>query len=96
MADQARDLNQMMGRYRIDETAAGAWVAPARQRANVAASGKVVAAKPSSVERRSAGRPWSKGSAKAAAEPSGESAGDAGAHKKIVGSATSDSEWQEF
>ncbi len=89
MADQARDLNQMMGRYRIDETAAAAWVTPSKQRANVAASAPTV-------ERRSSRRPWSKASPKVAAVQSAEPAGDAGAQKKVIGTAKSDSDWQEF
>jgi methyl-accepting chemotaxis protein len=92
MADQARDLNQMMNRYRINEAAAG-WVAAPTQRANVeAAKAAKAAGKTPKAERRSSGRPWSKAPAKAA---SGDSAGDTGAHKKVVGSST-DSDWQEF
>jgi methyl-accepting chemotaxis protein len=88
MADQARDLNKMMGRFRIDETAAVEWVSPSAQRANVALASGVLP----KVERRSASRPWSKAPAKAAAAPAPE----AGVQKKVVGAATSDSEWEEF
>jgi methyl-accepting chemotaxis protein len=88
MADQARDLNKMMGRFRIDETTAVGWVSPSAQRANVAlASGALP-----KVERRSANRPWSKAPAKAAAAASPE----AGGQKKVVGAATNDSDWEEF
>jgi methyl-accepting chemotaxis protein len=88
MADQARDLNKMMSRYRIDQSAAAEWVAPKAQRANVEA---VQAPR---VERRSASRPWSKAPAKVAAVQ--ESTGDTGTHKKVVGSANNDMDWQEF
>ena len=90
MADQARDLNQMMSRFRIDQTDQAA--APA---ATPAARAGVVIAKASKAERRTGSRPWAKASAKVAA-PSGNSAGDAGAPKKGVGTATTDTEWQEF
>jgi methyl-accepting chemotaxis protein len=92
MADQARDLNQMMNRYRIDDSAASGWVSSPTQRANVAAATGTLTKAPK-VERRSASRPWSKAPAKAAAAV--EAAADSG-HKKVVGSASSDSDWQEF
>ena len=91
MADQARDLNKMMSRYRIDESAAAAWVSPKKQRANAALNNPAPA-----VERRSGSRPWSKAPAQAAVAAAASPAGDAGAHKKVVGSATNDSDWQEF
>jgi methyl-accepting chemotaxis protein len=94
MADQARDLNKMMNRYRIDQATAE-WVSAPTQRANAAAAATATE-KPSKAERRAASRPWAKAPAKVAAVPSGNSAGDAGAHKKVAGSATSDSDWQEF
>ena len=90
MADQARDLNQMMSRFRIDQTHQAA--APA---ATPAARANVVIAKASKAERRAGSRPWVKASAKVAA-PSGNSAGDAGAPRKGIGTATTDTEWQEF
>ncbi|MEJ0039082.1 MAG: methyl-accepting chemotaxis protein [Gammaproteobacteria bacterium] len=90
MADQARDLNQMMSRYRIDEAAGSGWVSSATQRANVAAAKAAAAPK---AERRSTGRPWAKASAKAA---SAASPVDASTHKKVVGTATNDTDWQEF
>ena len=90
MADQARDLNKMMGRYRIDQAAE--WVPAATQRAKVAAA----TALGQKVERRSGARPWSKAPAKAAAAAVAESAGETSPRKKVVGAATSDAEWQEF
>jgi hypothetical protein len=48
------------------------------------------------VERRSASRPWSKAPSKAAAAPVADSANDTGTHKKAVGAATNDTDWQEF
>src|SRR6185295_9053967 len=63
MADQARDLNQMMNRYRIDESAASGWVSSPAQRANVAAAtGTFLPTKAAApkAERRSSSRPWSK------------------------------------
>ena len=95
MADQARDLNKMMSRYRIDEAAAAGWVASPAQRANVAAAVATGNAPAPKVERRSASRPWSKAPARAAAAAADVSA-EAGAHKKVVGSPSNDSEWQEF
>ena len=91
MADQARDLNKMMSRYRIDESAAASWVSPKKQRANAALNNPAPA-----VERRSGKRPWSKAHAQAAVAAAANPAGDAGAQKKVVGSATNDSDWQEF
>src|SRR5262249_944766 len=91
MADQARDLNQMMNRYRIDESAAAGWVSSPNQRANVAmATGAPLKTTPRA-ERRSANRPWSKAPAKAAVAETVEAP-----KKAAVGAASSDSDWQEF
>jgi methyl-accepting chemotaxis protein len=92
MADQARDLNKMMSRYRIDEAAAAGWVASPAQRANVAAA--VATGNAPKAERRAAGRPWSKAPSRAAA--AAEVSADAVAHKKVVGAPSNDSDWQEF
>ena len=85
MADQARDLNQMMNRYRLDPAHKGAapTAAPARRPTPVAA-------KPARAERRSSVRPWT---GKPAPAPAATKAPDTGAHKKV---ATDDTEWQEF
>jgi methyl-accepting chemotaxis protein len=94
MADQARDLNKMMSRYRIDESAAAGWVASPAQRANVAAAVATGNAPAAKVERRSASRPWSKAPARAAA--AADVSADTGATKKVVGAPSNDSDWQEF
>jgi uncharacterized phage infection (PIP) family protein YhgE len=97
MADQARDLNQMMGRYRLDSSHQ-----PAAQASAPAARPNAVAAKAparTDRDRRNAARPWAGKTAKVAAVPSSAShdaPADAGAHKKVVGAATDDSDWQEF
>jgi hypothetical protein len=79
----------MMGRFVIDESLVVAWVSPSAQRANAAAA---AAASAPQVERRSASRPWSKAPARAVDEQDFEAA----APKKVVGGASSDSEWEEF
>jgi hypothetical protein len=89
MADQARELNQMMGRYRID---------PAHQVATASAAAartKVAATAPVRTERRSANRPWAgKAPATAATAPPPKS--DSGKARQVVGAASADADWQEF
>jgi hypothetical protein len=70
-------------------------VASPTQRANVAAAVATGNAPAARVERRSASRPWSK-APRAAAAAAAEASAEAGAHKKVVGSPSNDSEWQEF
>ena len=92
MADQARDLNQMMNRYRLDPAHQGA--APAAAKAGTPAKRPApIAAKPARSERRSSARPWATTAASAAPAPAATKAPDTGAHKKV---ATDDTEWQEF
>ena len=100
MADQARDLNQMMDRYRIAEgqlTAAQSISKPAKPAAAAARSSAVPAA--ARIERRSAARPWAgKSATRASARPVpvAESQADTRSHKKAAAGATEDSDWQEF
>jgi PAS domain S-box-containing protein len=81
MANQARDLSQMMNRYRIGEAAAAASAAP-----------RPAEAAPARAERRSTSRPWA-GKAK---RPAAASAAPAEAPRKAAASSASDSDWQEF
>jgi hypothetical protein len=81
MANQARDLSQMMNRYRIGEEAAAA-----------SAVSRPAEAAPARAERRSASRPWA-GKAK---RPAATSAAPVEAPRKVAASSASDSDWQEF
>jgi methyl-accepting chemotaxis protein len=92
MADQARELNQMMARYRLAEgqMAAMASTPPASR----------PAAAPTRLERRSTGRPWTGKAAKPASRPAAVAVAEAPrqaaepvAHKKA---ASDDTDWQEF
>ncbi|MEJ1961945.1 MAG: methyl-accepting chemotaxis protein [Gammaproteobacteria bacterium] len=98
MADQARDLNQMMNRYRLDSTHQVAAQAAAPTARPAARPPVAAAAKPVRAERRDASRPWAGKAAKVAAPSpaANEPVADAGARKKMVGAATDDSDWQEF
>jgi methyl-accepting chemotaxis protein len=88
MANQARELNKMMNRYRIDHAHQLASATPAAPRA-------AAAPKPVQVERRSASRPWS-GKAPANPAAAADPTSDAGNTRKVAGGATNDAEWQEF
>jgi len=87
MADQARELNQLMARYRLSErdiAAAAAATASARAQSKPAAA----AAAPR-VERRRAGRPWSNQE-----KPAAALAVAGGTSRKVA--ASDSSEWQDF
>ena len=94
MADQARDLNQMMGRYRVAEGQVVAAQAPASS-PRPAASAKTSTAR---TERRSTARPWTGKATKPAARPvaATPSAADSGSQKKAAAGASDDNDWQEF
>ena len=97
MADQARDLNQMMNRYRLDPAHQGA----AQSSAPASRPNGVAAKAPARIDsnRRSPARPWTGKAAKVAVAPSPAAhaaPADAGTHKKVVGAASDDTEWQEF
>jgi methyl-accepting chemotaxis protein len=92
MADQARELNQMMARYRLAEGHMAAMAStPSASRP---------AAAPTRLERRSTGRPWTGKAAKPASRPAAVAVAEAPrqaaepvAHKKA---ASDDTDWQEF
>ena len=87
MAGQARELNQMMSRYRLSEgqSAAAPDITPAVR-----------------AERRNAARPWAgkarKPAARAArvAEAPRDAVMEPVVHKKVAGGSSNDTEWQEF
>jgi hypothetical protein len=95
MADQARELNEMMNRYRVQ--VGDALAAPsAPSLAPAAAEAPTAAPKAPSVERRSKNRPWAGKRAAAPAATNGAAghAVPAPAARKQAGN--SDSDWQEF
>ena len=100
MADQARELNEMMARYQVaGEVALGRRSA----RASEGSQGDAGSAGPESgsaaAERRTRGRPWSKRSAAAGLPATGAAAPAAAAaapRKQAAASGGSDSDWQEF
>jgi methyl-accepting chemotaxis protein len=92
MADQARDLNQMMARYRVAEgQIAAAQAAPS-------GASRPTASAAAKLERRSAARPWAgKTAAKASARPVAVAdTADTSSHKKAAAGGGDDSDWQEF
>jgi methyl-accepting chemotaxis protein len=95
MADQARELNEMMSRYRVSGALETARSSPrassesAHSESSAAASGGSAPG-----ERRSKNRPWSKRSA-AAGLPV-ETAAPAPRKQAAVAAGGSDSDWQEF
>jgi methyl-accepting chemotaxis protein len=100
MADQARALNEMMGRYRLGDTAPRAGVAPAPPRAAASPASKVASLARS--DRRSTVRPWSAKTAaraEAAAVPRAAKAQEAVTNmpeRKAAATGTDDAEWREF
>jgi methyl-accepting chemotaxis protein len=88
MADQARDLNQMMNRYKLDAAHAASVPAPARPTA--------VAAKTTKLERRTPARPWTGKGTKVSVVASADASGDTGVHKKVAGAPSDNLDWQEF
>lgn len=90
MADQARQLNEMMSRYRVSSRAED--TKPAAKPATAEPAAETTPAEKAPgvmVERRSANRPWSKRANGAAAVPLPA----ATARKQV---SNSDTEWQEF
>ncbi len=97
MADQARELNEMMNRYRVQRdgesmsTSASAAQSPVAERAPAAAKSAAAA------ERRSKARPWTgKRERPAAAAATNGSAGHAVPAAPRKQASNSDSDWQEF
>jgi methyl-accepting chemotaxis protein len=93
MAGQARELNELMARYRLSErdTVIAAAPSPARTESRPAAA----AAAAPRVERRRADRPWS-GKAKAAPAAQAAAAASPGAGGAGRKAASDDADWQEF
>jgi methyl-accepting chemotaxis protein len=88
MADQARELNEMMARYRV--AGGDAAVSRAPRTSSVAD----VTSAPSSGERRSKSRPWAKRTAPVASAAS--EAAPAPRKQAAAAGGGSDSDWQEF
>jgi methyl-accepting chemotaxis protein len=98
MADQARELNEMMNRYRVQAGEALAAAVTSESAAGSAAGERAApAARAPAVERRSKTRPWA---GKRAAAPAAASNGSAGhampAPAARKQASNSDSDWQEF
>jgi methyl-accepting chemotaxis protein len=91
MAQQAGELNEMMGTYSLSESLAAVVKAPV-PRPSAAPAAQPPA--PQS-ERRAANRPWSGRAAKAAA-PAADDAPVAQAGRKRAEAASGDSDWREF
>jgi hypothetical protein len=94
MADQARELNEMMSRYRVMSGSGESLSASEPPAAAVERAPAAAAAKPM-VERRSKNRPWS-GKRSAAAAATNGSAGHAVPVAARKQASNSDSDWQEF
>jgi methyl-accepting chemotaxis protein len=101
MADQARELNEMMSRYRV--AAAEAAAAAARRSASTRSAGEAShdaetpssgKSAPAAGERRSRNRPWAKRTAAVAAVTAPPA--PAPRMAAAANGAASDSEWQEF
>jgi methyl-accepting chemotaxis protein len=99
MADQARELNEMMNRYRVQAGEALAAMTEAAAPSVGAPSAPAAAApKAPAVERRSKNRPWS---GKRAAAPAAANGNGSAGHAVPVAAArkqasNADSDWQEF
>ena len=91
MAQQAGEMNEMMGRYRLSDGMAATAARPASPAAAAAA------AREPRGERRTANRPWS-GRAKqtAPAAPAAAAADSAPARKASSAASADSSDWQEF
>jgi methyl-accepting chemotaxis protein len=93
MADQARELNEMMARYQV----AGAEGAVVTKRASSAPRAAATdigksGAGSAGADRRSRSRPWAKRTAATLAVPGS----DSGVARKAVAAGASESDWQEF
>ena len=93
MADQARELNEMMSRYSV----AGE-VGTGRSRASSHGEGAPVvgAADGVSADRRTKARPWAKRTAAAGLPAAAAPASAPAARKQAAAGGASDSDWQEF
>ncbi len=96
MADQARELNEMMSRYRVAGDvnpghASSRASSESSQEAGSSSAGGNSAASGAG-ERRSRSRPWSK----RAAAPAATAAAAPAARKQVAAAGASDSDWQEF
>jgi len=94
MADQARELNEMMSRYRVSGTVEVSRSASRASEAGQPESAGGASGVPATGERRSKNRPWSKRSA-AAGLPV-EAAAPVARKQAAVAAGGSDSDWQEF
>jgi methyl-accepting chemotaxis protein len=99
MADQARELNEMMNRYRVQREG-GEALASHTSPAEASAERVAAAAKKAVAERRSKARPWA-GSGKRERPAAAAANGSAGAAMPATAASrkqasNSDSDWQEF
>jgi methyl-accepting chemotaxis protein len=90
MAQQAGELNEMMGRYRLADSLSAA--VSSRRNTSAAASGAAPAAAPRA-ERRGANRPWS---GRRASKPASSEEAPPAPMDSRKASAGGDSDWQEF
>jgi len=96
MADQARELNEMMSRYRVAGGEVAAVSTAARKIAAASSADKSGA--PASGDRRSKARPWAKRTAATLAVPAASADAPVAPRKQAVaaGGGASESDWQEF
>ena len=96
MADQARELNEMMGKYRVqrgDGRADDASHSSAESTAEERAAASVRSAASAATDRRARNRPWTKRESRTGAAPGATPATPSAPRKQAAGS---DSDWQEF
>jgi len=95
MADQARELNEMMARYQVNGEVGTSRTSTRPSASHASAAPVASAADGVSTDRRSKARPWAKRSA-AAGLPAAAAAPAPAPRKPAVVAAGSDSDWQEF
>jgi len=93
MADQARELNEMMSRYKV--VGGEGAVVRATSSAPRAAAADKSSSVPATGDRRSKARPWAKRTAATLAVPAAD-APVAPRKQAVAAGAASESDWQEF
>jgi hypothetical protein len=98
MADQARELNEMMNRYRVHRDGGESQSVSAPSSESSSVERTAVASKAPAAERRTKNRPWSgkreRPAAAAAGAANGSAVPAAAAARKPASNA--DTDWQEF
>jgi methyl-accepting chemotaxis protein len=95
MADQARELNEMMSRYRVSGEP-GRSSSRSNEMSGSDGAPVVGAADGVSGDRRSKSRPWAKRSAAAGLPTAGGAQASASRKQAAAAGGGSDSDWQEF